>query len=232
MKKQVRSVIALLVCILPLYSGVIWFRLTQYQPITVTGMLVYPLLIGGGFSLIILLLNKYLLKSTFKKTFTPAKEPVSSDIIMGIILTIIFFILLAIERATVYRLFPQQDPVSVELAELLERIAYNPWLLTLWFGPVLWIGIAFFEEITRIFMMRCLWNLGNNKTWQVTVVILVALLSGVLHMHQGITSIITLTIQGLLMGFYFYKFRRILPLIISHGLYIGLQILAMVMRYR
>lgn len=232
MKKQLRSVIALLLSIIPVYGGMIWFRLTQTENITLTGMLVYPLIIGGGFSLFILLLNKYLLKSTFKKTFSPAKETISSDIVMGIFLTIIFFLLFAIERATLYQWFPQQNAASREIIELVERIANNTLLLTLWLGPVLWIGIAFFEEVARVFMMRCLWNLGNNKGWQVTVVILVALLTGLIHLHQGIAGIISITVRGLIVGFYFYKFRRILPLIVSHGLYDGLQIIAMVMQYR
>ncbi|MFP4549065.1 MAG: CPBP family intramembrane glutamic endopeptidase [Fidelibacterota bacterium] len=232
MNKQVRSIIALFAGVMPAYAGMIWFRVTQTENITITWMLIYPLLTGGGFSLIILLLNKYLLKKTFTKTFSPAREPISSDFVMGIILTVIFFILLAIERATIFRWLPHQTSVSAEFAALLERIAYNPLLLTLWLGPVLWIGVVFFEEVTRVFIMRCLWNLSSNKSWQIIVVVGVALLSGIIHIHQGITGIISYSIQGLLMGLYFYKFRRILPLIISHGLYDGLQIFALVMQYK
>lgn len=232
MNKKTKSILALLVTVLPMSFYMIWFRLHQTENFTIFDMLFYPLIIGGGMSLFIIWLNKSFLRSNFKKTFNPAREPVSSDVVMGIILAIIYFVMLAIERQTIYQWFPQTNPASREVMGAFEKIAYNPLLLTLWLGPVLWIGVAFFEEISRVFMLKCLWNLSNSKSWQIIVVFLVSLLIGLTHLHQGTAGILSVGLQSLLMGLYFYKFKRILPLILSHGLYDGIQIIGMVMQFR
>ncbi len=231
-KIKLSSLLALILFLFP-----VGLLLLKYQPDASTNQpyfdyLFYPLIFGGIMSFIILLLNKYILGKTFKKTFNPAREPVSSDVVMGIILTIILFILYGIEKVTLFKWFPQPVGHQENLAAFFKMIAYNPLIIAVWLGPVLWIGIAIFEELTRIFMQRCLWNFSDNKHWQRLAIVFVALLTSMIHWQQGIAGILSVTIQGLLLGFYFYKFRRILPLILAHGFYEGIQILAMIMQYR
>jgi len=50
-----------------------------------------------------------------------------------------------------------------------------------------------------------------------------------LHLYQGAFGIVSISIQGLVIGFFYYKFRRIWPLIISHALYDSLQIIMFVL---
>jgi len=228
MNKTIRNLLAICIAILPVNIWMIWYRLTQTENFTTLEMLVYPLVVGGGLSVLILWLNKVLVKSTFKKTFNPAKETVSSDIVMGILLMLVFFLMFWIEKMTIYRWFPSITPQSTELSDTVQSVANSPFLMFVWLGPVLWIGIALFEELSRIFMLKCLWNISNNKTWQFIAIFITSLLIGFVHIYQGTAGIISITLKSLLMCFYFYKFKRILPLIISHGLYDALQIIALV----
>jgi len=228
MNKTIRNLLAICIAILPVNIWMILYRLTQTENFTTLEMLVYPLVVGGGLSVLILWLNKVLVKSTFKKTFNPAKETVSSDIVMGILLMLVFFLMFWIEKMTIYRWFPSITPQSTELSDTVQSVANSPFLMFVWLGPVLWIGIALFEELSRIFMLKCLWNISNNKTWQFIAIFITSLLIGFVHIYQGTAGIISITLKSLLMCFYFYKFKRILPLIISHGLYDALQIIALV----
>ena len=232
MNKTIRNLLAICIAILPVNIWMIWYRLTQTESFSTFDMLVYPLVIGGGLSALILWLNKVLVKSTFKKTFNPAKETISSDVVMGILLMLVFFFMFWLEKMTLYRWIPNNNPPNTELLDTVRNVANNPLLLTIWLGPVLWIGIAIFEELSRIFMLKCLWNISNNKKWQITAIFVTSTLIGVVHLYQGTAGIISIGLKSLLMCFYFYKFRRILPLIISHGLYDGLQIIAMVGQFQ
>jgi hypothetical protein len=42
-----------------------------------------------------------------------------------------------------------ESSVVAELLGLMLDMRESPWLVLIWFGPVLWIGIALFEELTH-----------------------------------------------------------------------------------
>ncbi|MBN2280730.1 MAG: CPBP family intramembrane metalloprotease [Candidatus Marinimicrobia bacterium] len=232
MNKTNRNLLALLIANVPAFSLLVWYRLTHEEAFTISDMLIYPLLVGGGLSLLILWLNKVLLKSTFKKTFNPARESVSSDLVMAVMLTLLFFFLYWVEKITVYKWFPQNNVASAELIELIQKIAYNPALMALWMGPVVWIGVAVFEELSRAFFLKCMWNISQNKFWQILVVIISTLMTMAVHLHQGIAGMISVGVMGLLLALYFYQFKRILPLILAHGFYDAIQLFVLVYQYR
>ena len=104
--------------------------------------------------------------------------------------------------------------------------------MIIWFGPVLWIGIALFEELSRTFLLKCLWNIKENKDWYIVAIFLASTLIGVVHLYQGLAGIISIGIQSVIMSFYFYKYRRLLPLIISHALYDGFQFAFFIIQFR
>ncbi len=232
MNKTIKNVLAISIAILPINFIMIWYRLTQTENFTTTDMTLYPLLFGGGTIILILLLNKYLLKSSFKETFNSGKGLFHKDIIVGIGLTVVFFIMFFIERATLYRWIPNHNPPNTELINTMIDLANNPWLMIIWFGPVLWIGIALFEELSRTFMLKALWNISKNKDWQIIVIFLTSALIGFAHIYQGLAGVISIGIKSVVMCFYFYKYRRLLPLIISHGLYDGFQFLFFVLQFQ
>lgn len=195
-------------------------------------MTVYPLLFGGGISLLILFLNKYLIKDSFKETFNSGKGLWYWDILVGFGLTIIYFALFFLTRATLYRWIPNHNPPNTELIDTMMDLANSPLLMFIWFVPVLWIGIALFEELSRVFLLKCLWNINESKNWHVAVIFLASALIGFAHIYQGMAGVISIGIKSVIMGFYFYKYHRLLPLIISHGLYDGAQFLFFILQFQ
>ena len=91
MSKVIRNIIAISIAILPINIIMIWYRLTQTENFSTTDMTVYPLLFGGGTIILILLLNKYLLKDTFKETFNSGKGAWYWGFLVGSGLTVIYF---------------------------------------------------------------------------------------------------------------------------------------------
>jgi len=227
-----KNLLAISIAILPINIIMIWYRLTQTENFSTTDMTVYPLVFGGGISVLILLLNKYLIKDSFKETFNSGKGTWYWDIAVGLALTAIYFAMFFIERATLYRWIPNHNPPNTELIDTMAELANNPLLLIIWFGPVLWIGIALFEELSRVFLLKCLWNINKNKNWHVVAIFLASALIGVAHLYQGTAGIISIGLKSVIISFYFYKYRRLLPLIISHALYDGFQFAFFVLQFQ
>ena len=80
--------------------------------------------------------------------------------------------------------------------------------------------------------LKCLWNINDNKNWHVAVIFLASALIGIAHLYQGTAGIISIGLKSVVMSFYFYKYRRLLPLIISHALYDGLQFAFFVLQFQ
>jgi len=232
MNKTIRNILAICIAILPINIIMIWYRLTQTENFTTTDMTVYPLLFGGGTIILIILLNKYLLKNTFKETFNSGKGNWYWDILIGFGLAIIYFAMFFLERATLYQWIPNHNPPNTELVNVMIDLADSPMLMVIWFGPVLWIGIALFEELSRTFLLKSLWNINDSKDWHITAIFLASALIGTVHLYQGLAGVISIGLKSIIMCYYFYKYRRLLPLVISHGLYDGLQFAFFIMQFR
>ena len=63
-------------------------------------------------------------------------------------------------------------------------------------------------------------------------IFLAAILIGLLHLYPGTAGIISIALKSVVVGFYFYKYRRLLPLIIAQGLYDGLQFAFFVIQFK
>ncbi len=229
MTATLRSILAICIGILPLNGFMIWYRLTQTESFTTSDMLVYPLLLGGGNILLILALSRYLLKESFR-SFNSGNKTWWWDLFVGFGLTFVYFVLMFAEKATLLGILSQGKPPSQEVLKLMFDLARNPLLLAIWLGPVVWIGVAMFEEISKVFFLNCLWRISKQKRWEIAAIFFVAALFGITHLYQGTFGIVSSGIQGLVAGFFFYKFRRIWPLIISHALYDSFQIIMFVIQ--
>lgn len=231
MNKAFKNILAISISVLPINIIMIWYRLVQTEEFSTRDMTVYPLFFGGITIILILLLNKYLLKSTFKETFNAGKGNWYEDIFVGMGLTVIYFTMFFIERYTIYQWLPSNKN-NIEIINIIKDLASNTFLILVWFGPVLWIGIALFEELSRAFLLKCMWNINEKKHWQITAIFLASALIGFVHLYQGIAGIVSIGLKSIVISFYFYRYRRLLPLIISHGLYDGLQLLFFIQQLR
>jgi membrane protease YdiL (CAAX protease family) len=104
-------------------------------------------------------------------------------------------------------------------------------LLVLWFGPVLCIGVALYEELIRVFILTSLWKFSNQKLWTFSVIFISALIMGFAHWSQGSYGIVTITTKSLVAGFFFYRYKRLLPLVIAHVLYDAIQVAVLLITY-
>jgi len=232
MSKITRNILAISIAILPINLIMIWYRLTQTENFTTFDMTVYPLLFGCGTAILILVLNKFLIKDSFTETFNSGEGTWYFDILIGLGLTVVYFVMFFVARATLYQWLPAGNAPNNELINTMIEMANSPLLMIIWFGPVLWIGVALFEELSRTFLLKCLWNSWENANWQIAAIFLASALIGLVHIYQGPAGAISIGLQSVVASFYFYKYRRLLPLIISHGLYDGLQLAVFIVQIR
>ena len=158
---KVKSLIALVIIVFIPFGMMIWIRNHQSTGFASTELILYPLIFGGISILIIYLLKRYFLKESLKD-FNSNKGCFVKDIGWGFGLTVIYFILFYIERLTLanWLTFIPNN----ELVNLMIDMKEKTLLLFLWFGPVLWIGIALYEELVRVFILSSLWNSFKSKT--------------------------------------------------------------------
>ena len=117
------------------------------------------------------------------------------------------------------------------MLDLMIDLREDPILLAIWFGPVLWIGIALYEELIRVFVLTSLWKFSNRKTWVYVSILITSLLIGFAHLSQGSYGIVTIAIKSMVACFFFYRYNRFLPLVIAHVLYDGLQVGLLLLTY-
>lgn len=226
--KTIKSLLALTLIVAIPFGFMIWYRSHQSTGFASIELILYPLIFGGGSIIILYLLKKYFLKENISD-FNSANGKLSTDIIWGLGLTIMYFILFYVERATLSNILSFRS--NQELLNLMLDMRKNPILLVLWFGPVLWIGIALYEELIRVFILTTLWQYSKSQFWIFLVIIISALIIGFAHWSQGSYGIVTIAIKSLVSGYFFYKVRRLLPLIIAHVLYDGIQVALLLITY-
>jgi len=226
--KTFKSLIALFIMVFIPFGFMLWYRNHQSTGFASNELILYPLLFGGSSILLLYVIKKHFLKEKLSD-FNSGNGNLTQDILWGFILTIIYFILFYIERATLSNVLTFKS--NHELLGLMLDMRKSSLLMILWFGPVLWIGIALYEELIRVFMLTTFWKLSNNTFWVITSVLIAAIIIGLAHWSQGSYGIVTIAIKSLVSGFFFYKVRRILPLVISHVLYDGIQVAILLITY-
>ena len=226
--KALKSIISLLIIVLIPFGLMLWYRVHQTTGFVTNELILYPLLFGGISIILLYLIKKFFLREKLSD-FNSGSGNWSIDILWGLGLTVMYFILFYIERATLTNVLTFRS--NQELLGLMLDMRQSPFLLILWFGPVLWIGIALFEELIRVFLLTSLWKYSNNFFWIVSVIILSAIVIGLAHWSQGSYGIVTIAIKSLVSGYFFYKVRRLLPLVIAHVLYDGIQVALLLLTY-
>ena len=226
--KAIKSILSLLIIVLIPFGLMLWYRVHQTTGFVTNELILYPLLFGGISIIILYLIKKFFLKEKLSD-FNSGSGNLGRDILWGLGLTVMYFILFYVERATLTNVLTFRS--NQELLGLMLDMRQSPFLLILWFGPVLWIGIALFEELIRVFLLTSLWKYSNNFFWIVSVIILSAIVIGLAHWSQGSFGIVTIAIKSLVSGYFFYKVRRLLPLVIAHVLYDGIQVALLLLTY-
>jgi membrane protease YdiL (CAAX protease family) len=216
--------------VLPMAAIAHWVYVLQDGGVTLRGMFVGPLAGGGALGLWILFLHRVVCGDGLDRLGFARERP-ELDVLIGAGLSMGLLAFHFAYAATVGRLFPPRPPAP-GIVELLSGVARNPWLLALWLGPVVWIGVALFEELARAFLLRRLWQAwpGVASAW--VGILVVSTLTGLVHAYQGPAAIFSIGLLSILLGGFYLRTGRIRALIVSHALFDSVQIVMAVVTIR
>jgi membrane protease YdiL (CAAX protease family) len=200
----------------PVAVLVIFMRLTRDQPFEARDLLVYPLVFGGGTIVLITLLQRLVCGERLRH-LNLSSSAWWGDVLWGLVLFAVFAVLAVVQRFTVAQWFPREP--APEIANLIAEMSESPLLMALWLGPVVWMGVAAFEELARVFLLSRLWLVWPSRASRWRAVVLTAVLFGLAHMYQGTAGVIATAIMGFIAGWFYLARGRVWPLIISHALY-------------
>ena len=132
----------------------------------------------------------------------------------------------------ILKLLPRASAGASPAIGLFGEMARNPWLLALFLGPVLMIGVAGFEELSRVFFISRWWRISPAAGWRWNGVVVSAAFFGLVHIYQGPAGAVSVAINGLILAVWYVLTGRLLPLMVAHYLYDALQIVQVVILIR
>lgn len=207
-----------------------WVHVLRETPLTAQEMLLWPLL-GGGGQIFWLLFLHLIICGDRLDDFGFRKPRPCLDLGLGAGLAAGMLAFHFAFNASVARLFPPR-PATPEILDLLRSLADDPWLLALWLGPVVWIGVALFEELLRVFLLCRGWRVWGGTVARWAVIVAVSTLVGLGHGYQGPAAVLSIGLQSVAKGWIFMVTGRIRILIVAHALYDSIQIVALVAMLR
>jgi membrane protease YdiL (CAAX protease family) len=223
------QVLAILLGLAPVYGMSIMMQMSTDDPPALRDIFLFTTALAGIMIVVMLLLLRYLCGERISAlNLKPGKW--WKDVLGGVVLGMTTLGLHLLLQGPLSRMFPT-EPVS-GLGDFFKGLAENVWLFVLFVGPILWIGVAGFEELTRIFLLSRLWKIWSADAWRWFTVVLSAVLFGLLHLYQGPAGMIDTGITGLLLAVYYLVFGRVWPLIIAHYLHDATQIVLLVILIR
>lgn len=225
---KIKNLIVLFVLVFIPIGIMIAYRNIQTSGFGTGQLILYPLLFGGGSIILLLLLKLYYLKESLDE-FNSGKGHLVSDWFWALGLTGVYFLFFYLERLTLIDVLEFRS--NEEMLRLMLDMREKPLLILLWFLPVLWVGIALYEELIRVFMLTALWKFSSKNVWTILVIVLSSILIGLSHWSQGSYGIVTIAIKSLVAAVFFYKVRRLVPLVIAHALYDGIQVALLLITY-
>lgn len=216
--------------IIPMAGLAAWMYIIRDSTPGVSEFFLGPLLVGGAIIFWLLFLHLVMCRDSL-----PALGFRISgfwrDVATGLVLGLAFLLLKYLSDPFLRGLFEPRPP-SAEIITLIHGVASDPLLLALWLGPVVWIGIAGFEELWRVVVLRRLWMVFPGVSGKWIVLLLVSVLLGVVHGYQGPAAIVSISVKSVLMGGYFMATGRARPLIVAHAVYDSVQIVMAVIAIR
>ena len=217
------QILAAMAAIIPMAALAVWMLLLRNSVAGVAEFFLGPLLVGGGMIFWLLFLHIVVCRDSLQSLGFKI-DGVWMDIVIGSGLGAGFLLLQAITQPMLNSLFDSRPP-SMEVIQLIHSVSSDPWLLALWLGPVVWIGIAGFEELWRVFVLRRFWSVFPVTGGKWLMLLLVSVLIGTAHGYQGPAAIISIGFKSVLMGWYFMATGRTRALIVSHAVYDSVQVI-------
>ena len=224
------QIFAAIAVIVPMALLTIWMYLIRDSVPDQSEFFLGPLGFGGGMIFWILFLHIVVCRDSLQSLGFRING-FWMDIVIGIGLGIGFLLLRSLTQPLLTGMFAPRPP-NPGILQLIHSVSSNTWLLILWLGPVVWIGIALFEELWRCFVLRRFWNVFSSYGGRWVVLFGVSMLIGLAHGYQGPAAIISIGFKSILMGWFFMSTGRIRSLIVCHAIYDSVQIVMAVIAIR
>jgi len=216
------QLLAAVLGVLPLYSGLIILQLRSERQITMQGFTLYLAVISPLSIVVALLLLRFLCgEKPGDLNLRPGK--LSTDLLAVLVLSVATIIASVTSTYILGELLPEASS-NTSVADLFAELAGSPGQLLLFAGPLLLLG-ATSEEVTRVFLLSRLWKGWPTIPAKLVSIVVSASLFGLIHLYQGTVSASWTAIYGLMMALTYLRFGRALPLILAHYLTNALQVI-------
>jgi len=98
-------------------------------------------------------------------------------------------------------------------------LGWNGLAIFIFVGPYLWIYGAILEEFLRASLLFLAWSMTTSAATKLLIILLGSLLFGMVHIYQGYLNALEAGCEGVIYGLVYFRYGRIFPLILAHGLY-------------
>jgi membrane protease YdiL (CAAX protease family) len=220
------QVVAAVLGVLPIYSGLIVLQLLSDKQLSRHGFTLYLGLISPLAIVIALLLLRFLCGEKLRDLNLRSGK-LSSDLLAVLVLSLVIIVMNVISTQFLSELFPR-SPSNTSVRNLFAELAGNPKLLVLFVG-LFFLGAAS-EEVIRAFLLSRLWKVWPSTMGKLLVVIISACLFGLIHLYRGPVIATWTAIFGIITALYYLRFGRLVPLILSHYLTNVLQLIVFAVR--
>ena len=214
----------------PVLALALWMYVIREETATLGMMLGWPLL-GGGILILWTLLIHHAICGDQPSAIGLRTDRWWLEGALGVALAAVLLALHFVLNPLLTRLFPPQPPPA-EILELLTGLSRRPDLLALWLGPVVWVGVAGFEELWRVHLLRRLWRILPGRAGHWAVIVGCATLVAGVHLYQPPAIMLSIFLLSLLQGWYFLRTGRFWSLVVAHALYDSVQVVALVSAIR
>lgn len=207
---------------LPLICLALWMYVLRDSVMTLRDMIGGPLIGGGILILWVLLIHHRLCGDRLASLGLRSERP-WIEVVLGLVLAAG---LLAFHLSTgplLARLFAREPPPA-EILELLRGLGSRPAMLALWFGPVVWVGIAGFEELWRVHLLRRLWRVWPGAVGRWVIIVGAAAVVAGVHLYQPPAVMLSIGLLSVFKGWLFMVTGRFWSLVIAHALYDSVQV--------
>jgi membrane protease YdiL (CAAX protease family) len=208
-----RHLLALVILIVPCYLGPTILHFLRDQPLS-TQQFIYYLAIISPLAIVIAFILLRFLCGEKPKDLNLMSGKLTSDLSATLILAMVI-VAANVVTNEVLTLLISDSFTDSGVRNLFADMSVNPWRLTVFLGLLIPLGAAS-EEVVRAFVLSRLWKVWPSITGKLVAIVISACLFGLSHTYQGLEGTAWTTVLGLIMAFYYFRFGRVVPLVLAH----------------
>ncbi len=229
LNSKFKHIAAILLGVLPFYAYSLYSNRNPILEYSVFDVLVLDVFLACLTIVVILVIQKYFLKIE-AVDFSPHKGTLLMDVSVGMLAFILLHLVEAFGWVSYYHWFERIDGDRTAEVNAI-RIIFSDKLYRLqYMGPAIWMSVIS-GEILRVFFLRNAWALWDNKYWVWMIIFISAGLSGLLQLHNGTRMFFDGFILSLPFSIIYYRYQRILPLIVAGGGYATVKMINFIVNY-